>query len=251
MLRVQWLADTGKTRRPRWKSCRKSWTCPPPAPHRVLRQLEHPGHQLGRPAWSCSSTASPRPPSTAASRSRRSRAANDVLPAWRRCCERRFKRAKGAQAATTRRRKAAHGRRCRLWCCSTAASGQLGAALDVMRELGLADDPHRRNREGERRDLHLRVDGPIVLPRTSQALYLVQRIRDEAHRFAITFHRELRGKRGIHSSLDEVEGVGPKRKKALIRKFGSVRAIREAELEAIAATPGLTRALAEKVKSIL
>jgi len=95
------------------------------------------------------------------------------------------------------------------------------------------------------------VDGPIVLPRNSQGLYLVQRIRDEAHRFAITFHRQLRGKRGIQSTLDEVEGIGPKRKRALIRKFGSVRAIREAAVDDVAATPGMTRALAEKVKATL
>jgi excinuclease ABC subunit C len=129
--------------------------------------------------------------------------------------------------------------------------GQLGAALDVMRNLGLTSIP-TAGLAKENEELYMgEVDGPIVLPRNSQGLYLVQRIRDEAHRFAITFHRELRGKRGIHSTLDEVEGIGPKRKKALIRKFGSVRAIREAEIDQIAATPGLTRVLAEKVKAVL
>jgi excinuclease ABC subunit C len=86
-----------------------------------------------------------------------------------------------------------------------------------------------------------------VLPRTSQALYLVQRIRDEAHRFAITYHRKVRTKAGMRSALDAVPGIGPKRKKALLRKFGSVKAIREAGVEEIAATPGFTRSLAEKV----
>jgi excinuclease ABC subunit C len=129
--------------------------------------------------------------------------------------------------------------------------GQLGAALDVMRDLGLSSVP-TAGLAKENEELYMaEIDGPIVLPRNSQGLYLVQRIRDEAHRFAITFHRELRGKRSIHSSLDDVEGIGPKRKKALIRKFGSVRAIREAETDAIAATPGMTRTLAEKVKAIL
>jgi excinuclease ABC subunit C len=80
---------------------------------------------------------------------------------------------------------------------------------------------------------------------------LVAQIRDEAHRFAITFHRQLRGKRGIHSTLDEIEGIGPKRKRALIRKFGSVRAIRDATADDIAAAPGMTRALADKVKAQL
>jgi excinuclease ABC subunit C len=91
------------------------------------------------------------------------------------------------------------------------------------------------------------VSEPIVLDRTSQALYLVQRVRDEAHRFAITYHRDVRKKSGMRSSLDEVPGVGPKRKKALLRKFGSVKAIKEASVEEIAATPGFTRAVAEKV----
>ncbi len=91
-------------------------------------------------------------------------------------------------------------------------------------------------------------DEPIVLPRGSEALYLVQRIRDEAHRFAITFHRQVRGKTAITSALDSVPGIGPKRKKALLKKFGSVKAIREASVDDVASTVGFTRALAEKVK---
>jgi hypothetical protein len=81
-----------------------------------------------------------------------------------------------------------------------------------------------------------------------EALYLVQRIRDEAHRFAITFHRQVRAKSSIQSALDTIAGVGPKRKKALLKKFGSVKAIREASVEDVASTVGFTRALAEKVK---
>ena len=80
-----------------------------------------------------------------------------------------------------------------------------------------------------------------MLPRTSQALYLVQRIRDEAHRFAITYHRSVRKKAGFQSALDTIPGIGPKRKKALLKKFGSVRGIREASVEDIAATVGFTR----------
>jgi len=90
-----------------------------------------------------------------------------------------------------------------------------------------------------------------VLPRTSQALYLVQRIRDEAHRFAITYHRGVRQKASVRSALDVIPGIGPKRKRALLRKFGSVQRIRQASLDDIAATPGLTRALAEKVREHL
>ncbi|MGI8553606.1 MAG: excinuclease ABC subunit UvrC [Dehalococcoidia bacterium] len=129
--------------------------------------------------------------------------------------------------------------------------GQLGYAREVMRELGVADIP-TAGLAKENEELYMDdVDGPIVLPRTSQALYLVQRIRDEAHRFAITFHRERRAKASIQSRLDDVEGIGPKRKKALIRTFGSVKGIREAELDQIAAVRGLTRSLAEKVKAAL
>jgi excinuclease ABC subunit C len=91
------------------------------------------------------------------------------------------------------------------------------------------------------------VSEPIVLPRTSQALYLVQRIRDEAHRFAITYHRGVRKKAGMRSALDGVPGIGPKRKRALLRKFGSLKAVRAATADDIAATPGFTRSLAEKV----
>jgi excinuclease ABC subunit C len=129
--------------------------------------------------------------------------------------------------------------------------GQLSAALDTMRNLGLKDVPlaglAKQNEELFVQDLA----EPIVLPRTSQSLYLVQRIRDEAHRFAITYHRQVRSKAGMQSALDGVPGVGPKRKRALLRKFGSLKAIREAPVEDIASTVGFTRALAEKVKDYL
>jgi excinuclease ABC subunit C len=126
--------------------------------------------------------------------------------------------------------------------------GQLGAAVAAMREIGAYEIPTVGL---AKRFEELFVPGeaePVVLPRGSEALYLVQRIRDEAHRFAITFHRQLRGKGAIASALDSVPGVGPKRKKALLKKFGSVKAIREAPVDDIASTVGFTRALAEKVK---
>jgi excinuclease ABC subunit C len=80
---------------------------------------------------------------------------------------------------------------------------------------------------------------PVVLPSGSASLYLVKQVRDEAHRFAITFHRELRGKAMTASILDEVPGVGPARKKALRKAFGSMRRLREATREEIAAVPGI------------
>ena len=92
---------------------------------------------------------------------------------------------------------------------------------------------------------------PVLLPRNSQALYLVQRVRDEAHRFAITYHRKVRGKKSLRSQLDDVPGVGPTRKKALLRHFGSVKAIRGASLEELAAVPGMTRRTAEELKRAL
>jgi len=90
-----------------------------------------------------------------------------------------------------------------------------------------------------------------VLPRTSEALYLVQRVRDEAHRFAVTYHRTLRGTAAHRSALDAVPGVGPKRKRALLRRFGSLKAIRAASIDEIAATEGVGRALAESLKRAL
>jgi excinuclease ABC subunit C len=129
--------------------------------------------------------------------------------------------------------------------------GQLSAALDVMRDLAVAHIP-AAGLAKQHEELFVKdMSEPIVLPRTSQALYLVQRIRDEAHRFAITYHRNVRQAAGIRSALDAVPGIGPKRKQALLRKFGSVARIREAPVDDIAATPGFTRALAEKVREYL
>ncbi len=127
--------------------------------------------------------------------------------------------------------------------------GQLSAVTDVMREMGVKQIPTvglaKQHEEIYVQDLA----EPVVLPRSSQALYLVQRVRDEAHRFAITYHRNVRGKAAIRSALDTIPGVGPRRKSALLKKFGSVRGIREATVDEIASTVGFTRVLAEKVKA--
>jgi excinuclease ABC subunit C len=125
--------------------------------------------------------------------------------------------------------------------------GQVSAAHDAMRNLGIGHIPLAGLAKRFEELFVVGVSEPVVLDRTSQALYLVQRIRDEAHRFAITYHRGVRSKTGMRSALDEVPGVGPKRKKALLRKFGSLRAIREASVEEIAETPGFTRNIAEKL----
>jgi excinuclease ABC subunit C len=125
--------------------------------------------------------------------------------------------------------------------------GQLHAARDVLRSVGMTHIPtYGLAKEFE----HLFVEGnpdPIILPRHSAALYLVQRIRDEAHRFAITYHRQLRRKRNLASLLDEIEGVGPKRRKALYDHFGSFEKIKKATVEDLAKLPGISPALAVKI----
>ena len=116
--------------------------------------------------------------------------------------------------------------------------GQVSAAKEVLDELGLHDLP-LAGLAKEREELFLpgRTD-PIVLPATSPALYLVQRLRDEAHRFAITYHRDLRAKRSVRSAFDDLPGVGPKRKRELLKVFGSIKRVRDAPVEQIAAVPG-------------
>lgn len=129
--------------------------------------------------------------------------------------------------------------------------GHLSAARDAMRETGVDFIPvasiAKENEELFRPD----IASPIILARTSPALYLVQRIRDEAHRFALGYHRRVRRSEAVASALDNVPGVGPKRKRALLRKFGSVKAIREADIDEIAAVVGMTRSLAQRVKEHL
>ena len=90
-------------------------------------------------------------------------------------------------------------------------------------------------------------DTPILLDHHTPALHLIQRIRDEAHRFAITHHRSLRGKAAIHSSLEDIPGIGPKRRKALLTKLGSLKAIKEATEEQLLAVPGMNKAAAQAV----
>lgn len=129
--------------------------------------------------------------------------------------------------------------------------GQVSAAHDVMRNLAVDDIPLAGL--AKREELLFLVDTaePIRLDRRSQGMYLVQRIRDEAHRFAISYHRRLRQQRASRSPLDRIPGIGPSRKKALLRKFGSLQAIRQASADEIAATPGLTRRVAEQIKAEL
>jgi excinuclease ABC subunit C len=131
------------------------------------------------------------------------------------------------------------------------AGPQATAAADVLAELGITDVAvvglAKRLEE-----VWLPADpDPVILPRTSDALYLLQRVRDEAHRFAIRFHREKRSKRLQVSALDGVPGLGQARRTALIKHFGSVKKLKLASVDEISAVPGVGRRTAEAVRSAL
>jgi excinuclease ABC subunit C len=144
--------------------------------------------------------------------------------------------------------------------------GQLNVALGVLREFKLGEQidcislakQHVLNertakevsKSEERVFLPNRKD-PIVLPKNSTALFLLVRIRDEAHRFAITYNRELRRRARMRSVLDDIEGIGPTRRRALLRHFGSLRRIREASIDEIAAVKGVNRELATHIRGHL
>lgn len=129
---------------------------------------------------------------------------------------------------------------------------QLTAAIRQLEELGAGDIPVcGLAKRDEELFVPWQESGPVVLPGGSPSLYLVKQVRDEAHRFAITFHRELRGKAMTTSILDEVVGMGPKRKKALLKAFGSFSALRAASLEEIQATGVVPDQVAEDVYAVL
>jgi excinuclease ABC subunit C len=141
--------------------------------------------------------------------------------------------------------------------------GQLNVAIEVLKDLNLSDqievvsiakqhvlnDPRDRTvvKSEERVFLPNRKD-PIVLPKNSTALFLLVRIRDEAHRFAITYNRELRRRARLRSVLDDIEGIGPVRRRALLRHFGSLRRIREASSEQLALVKGVNHELAVEIR---
>jgi len=128
--------------------------------------------------------------------------------------------------------------------------GQLSAALEVLESAGYADIPtFALAKEREEIFAPGRAE-PIVQERNSPGMFLVQRIRDEAHRFAITHHRKVRSKKALTSPLDSVEGIGPARKRILLRHFGSVQAIREAPVEDIVKL-GVPERLAKRLKESL
>lgn len=124
--------------------------------------------------------------------------------------------------------------------------GQLNAALEAVAESGervCAIGLAKRNEEIFRPDLA----DPVLLPRTSKALHLIQRVRDEAHRFAIAYHRNVRGKTIRASVLNSIPGIGAKRRRALVRHFGSVERIKQASVEELMRAPSMSRPAAEAV----
>jgi excinuclease ABC subunit C len=129
--------------------------------------------------------------------------------------------------------------------------GQLSAAQEVLRELGIEGV----NLIGlAKQEEEVFVPGraeSLRLPKSAEALKLLQRIRDEAHRFGITYHRKLRAKVGIASQLDAISGIGPRRRRALLTRFGSIEKIRDASVEELLTVEGMSRAAAQKLKEML
>jgi excinuclease ABC subunit C len=128
--------------------------------------------------------------------------------------------------------------------------GQLSAALEVLESAGYADIPTFALAKEHEEIFAPNRSEPIVQERNSPGMFLVQRIRDEAHRFAITHHRKVRTRKALTSPLDSVEGIGPARKRALLRHFGSVQAIRDAAVADIVAL-GVPERLAKRLKETL
>lgn len=129
--------------------------------------------------------------------------------------------------------------------------GQLNAALGVARELGLHALPMVSLAKEEELVFHPGKSTPIALPERSRARQLLQQIRDESHRFAITYHRALRGKSAIRSLLDDVPGIGAKRRRALLTRFGSLRRLREASIDELRRAAGISESLATTIHDVV
>jgi len=131
--------------------------------------------------------------------------------------------------------------------------GQLGVAVEVMQEVGLADILLVGIAKGEERRPGLEQmffpdrEAPVGLKKDHIGLHLLQQIRDEAHRFAITGHRARRGKARMHSSLEDIEGIGAKRRKALLVRFGGLDGVKNASVDELSQVEGISQMLAEKI----
>ncbi|MBI4382194.1 MAG: excinuclease ABC subunit UvrC [candidate division NC10 bacterium] len=129
--------------------------------------------------------------------------------------------------------------------------GQLNAALGVARKLGYDSLQMVSLAKEEELVFHPARPKPIALPERSRARQLLQQIRDESHRFAVTYHRALRGKSGFRSLLDDIPGIGAKRRRALLSHFGSLRRLREASIEELRRTAGVSESLATTIHDVL
>jgi excinuclease ABC subunit C len=127
--------------------------------------------------------------------------------------------------------------------------GQLSAATEALAELGLGDQPVASLAKREELIFVPGRDEPVALPRSSPVLQFVQRVRDEAHRFAIGFHRQTRSKRTLRSELDDIPGIGPVKRRKLLSRFGSLRGVRGASVEELASAVG--RTTAERIRAWL
>lgn len=128
--------------------------------------------------------------------------------------------------------------------------GQLGMAMEVLEAFDLVDEVPVASLAKREEEVYIPDrKNPVILPQRSQGLFLVQRARDEAHRFANSSHRKRRGKAGIASILDSIAGVGPKRRKLLLDRFGSLDEIRRATVEEIGSVPGIPLDVAENIKA--
>lgn len=125
--------------------------------------------------------------------------------------------------------------------------GQLSSAVEALEKLGIRDQPIISLAKKFEEVFFPGNSRPTILPRDSAALFVLQQIRDEAHRFAITYHRSLRAQKATQSTLDTIEGIGEKRKASLMKHFGSLSKIKAATLEEIAAAPGLNATVARKI----
>jgi excinuclease ABC subunit C len=126
--------------------------------------------------------------------------------------------------------------------------GQLNAARSAMDDTGASSTPIASLAKEKEEVFIPHKPEPIVLPRSSPGLQLLQRLRDEAHRFALSYYQRVRKRETFASALDTIPGIGAKRKRTLLKRFGSIRAIEEAPLDDLAATAGMNKNLAKKVK---
>ena len=129
--------------------------------------------------------------------------------------------------------------------------GQLNSVLAAMHEVGVGSVPTASLAKENEEIFVPQKREPIILPRSSPGLQLLQRLRDEAHRFALGYHQKIRRRQTFASALDSIPGIGPKRKRALLKQFGSVQVIREAPIEELATARGMSKNLAQKVKEYL